>query len=108
MKLTIEKKEFNLTSFDRITVNDRPSIKFFIDAKYGEIYELLSVPKQSFIIHAETQTGVVEDVDVSDECIIFESLKNVKNESCELIMSNYSDTELLQQVINDLLGVSHE
>ena len=100
-KLKIGNKLFELNGYYKTELSSRPSFVFMINDKYETVYPLTQ-SKNTYILILETQIGNTEEVDITDKCVIFSSLKNLENKTCELIMSDYAPIEKAQQTINDL------
>ena len=99
--LRIGNKTFELNGYYKNEISKRPSFVFSINDTYENVYPLTQ-SKNTYTLIFETQTGKTEEVDITDKCVIFNSLKNLENKQCELIMSDYAPIEKAQQTIGDL------
>lgn len=95
-KLKIGEREFDLISYSGGNA-DTPIWYFNLNAKYDEILPLI-VKDQTYVVMSYVGDDKSE-LDLSDECNVFISLKNIGNETCELVLGGYSLTDLLSQVI---------
>ena len=102
-KLKIGDREFNLKSYYQSTHKNRPSWVFDIEEEAIVIKALLT-DGQTFVV-VSTVDEETSERDLTDECALFGSLLEENDNTCILTMENYSDIELLQQMINDLLEV---
>ena len=96
-KLKIGEREFDLISYSGGNA-DTPIWYFNLNAKYDEVLPLI-VKDQNYIVISYVGDDKSE-LDLSDECNVFISLKNIGNETCELVLGGYSTNDLLSQVIN--------
>ena len=99
--LKIGNKTFELNGYYKNEISKRPLFVFSINDTYENVYPLTQ-SKNTYILSLQTQTGKTEEVDITDKCVIFSSLKNLENKTCELVMSDYAPVEKAQQTINDL------
>ena len=102
-KLRIGNNEYELNSYYKSLHKDRPSWVFDIEASRDEIKPLI-IDNQTFIV-SSTIEGETSERDLTDECILFGSMLENNDNTCVLTMESYSDVELLQQMIDDLLEV---
>ena len=102
-KLKIGNKEFYLKGYYQSTHKNRPSWVFNIEEEASVIKALLT-DGQTFVV-ASIADEETSERDLTDECALFGSLLEENDNTCVLTMENYSDIELLQQMINDLLEV---
>ena len=102
-KIKIGKKEYELNNYYQSIHNGRPSWVFDIKANRDEIKPLV-IDNQSYVI-ISTIDEQTSERDLTDECVLFGSMLENSDGTCILTMENYSDIELLQQMINDLLEV---
>lgn len=102
-KIKIGKKEFELNNYYQSTHNGRPCWVFDIKASRDTIRPLV-IDNQSYVV-ISTIDEQTSERDLTNECVLFGSMLENNDNTCVLTMENYSDIELLQQMINDLLEV---
>lgn len=102
-RIKIGSKSFELNSYYQSTHNGRPCWVFDIKASRDTIRPLV-IEGQSYIVSSQIGEETSER-DLTDECVLFGSMLENNDDTCVLTMENYSDVELLQQMINDLLEV---
>ena len=102
-KLKIGNTQFNLKNYYQSTHKGRPCWVFDIEGGRDEVKPLI-IAGQSFIVQSTVNEDTSER-DLTNECVLFGSLLEENDGTCVLTMESYSDVELLEQMIEDLLEV---
>lgn len=106
LKIKIGKNEYDLKTYYQSNSGIRPQWVFDIEESYDVIKPLITDNQTYVVLSAvdtEEEKPVVSERDLTDECVLFNSLLDRADGTCQLVMENYSDVELLQQMIEDLL-----
>lgn len=106
LKIKIGTNEFNLKNYYQGSNNNRPCWVFNIEESYDTIKPLITENQTYSVLSSvdtEEEEPVISERDLTDECVLFYSLLDRADGTSQLTMENYSDVELLQQMIKDLL-----